>query len=100
MTEASEIPDDVMKRARRLIYETIGAVDFPNGKFLIEGYYDDSLIEAIASALMEERKAERKRCAAIAEARRSVPSQDIDQYGTTLAKDIATAIRNTDAPDT
>lgn len=65
---SEQIPDDVMKRARLLIYETIGAVDFPNGKFLIEGYYDDSLIDAIARALMEERAAERERAAKIADA--------------------------------
>jgi hypothetical protein len=57
---------------------------------VVDRGYDVGLINAVLAALMSERE----RCAKIAETRRSTPSRDMDAYGTRLALDIASAIRN------
>ena len=83
----SEIPDDVMKRARELVYGTFGAVDTGKEDYVIIDAYFHShdLLNAIASALMEERE----RCAKIAEGNDHFPAE---------GEFIASLIRGTDAP--
>ena len=62
------------------------------------GVYDP--VKLLAEAIEAERRDERERCAKIAMSRRSTPSRDMDQYGTTLAIDIASAIRQDNPNET
>lgn len=61
----SDIPEDVMDRARELVDKELSPIDMGTGRFLIEMMCDkDEVATAIARALMEERAAERERAKA------------------------------------
>lgn len=78
-TPTDAIPEDIDRIATDIVRAQCGTEDDPEWQMYL----------AIARAIL----AERERCAQIAMSRRSLPSLDADAYGTTLAIDIATAIR-------